>query len=307
MAGIENADNKSVDYKFPKVWVGYIFALIISIQKGLPLMEEQRFQATYLTNIIYLVSVGYWIFCVFRIHDILRRATLCKYHIREAEAAFYHLIPFYNIYWIIKWPIELSKYLRGRGNVRIIPGLYLGLGLLISSIASLYYTGIGLAIMYTIIFYIANKLKNDIELSKGEIIDDVGYEQKGQPSFDNSDINAKRPTIITIICIFSFASIAFTTLLAVPFYWAAGIRYITFIITANIVGLICMLAYWKMKKWGVILYAISVVAGQVIAYFVVPMPFTAALHIEVISRLLGVVYGIFVFVIGVIYFKNMKW
>ena len=75
----------------------------------------------------------------------------------------------------------------------------------------------------------------------------------------------KRPLIITIICIVLFISYLFGFFsLLIPDARNAvtqqyGASVIAFTVLSGIVGLVAIIGYWKMRKWGVYLYCASIV------------------------------------------------
>lgn len=116
-----------------------------------------------------LIGLGgwiYWIVCVHRIHKILAELTHERYPITAAEAAGKHFIPFYNIYWIIKWPVEISRYLNDRQRVRMIHGAIVGVLLLLAALSRLVDGAVGLAMLFGVTLYISAKLKRHVQILK---------------------------------------------------------------------------------------------------------------------------------------------
>ena len=75
--------------------------------------------------------------------------------------------------------------------------------------------------------------------------------------------NKKRPTAITIICILGFIGAAFT----IPMIFSdlaaqVGSWYPPFLGLSAVVGLVCMLGLWKMKKWAAYTYIVFVALNQ---------------------------------------------
>jgi hypothetical protein len=74
-----------------------------------------------------------------------------------------------------------------------------------------------------------------------------------------------RPVPITIICVLSAIGLAF----AIPLIFsdvarAIGAWYPPFLAIATIVGAICTVGFWLMKKWSVYLYTAMFVVNQVV-------------------------------------------
>ena len=75
--------------------------------------------------------------------------------------------------------------------------------------------------------------------------------------------NKKRPTAITIICILGFIGAAFT----IPMIFSdlaaqVGSWYPPYLGLSAVVGLVCMLGLWKMKKWAAYTYIVFVALNQ---------------------------------------------
>jgi hypothetical protein len=77
----------------------------------------------------------------------------------------------------------------------------------------------------------------------------------------------QRPVIITVICIIGFVG-AGLSLLALAAWGmlsrAIGAWYPPFLLLATVVGLVCMIGMWQMRKWSVFLYTGFVVLNQVV-------------------------------------------
>ncbi|MFH1170450.1 MAG: hypothetical protein V1704_02735 [Candidatus Vogelbacteria bacterium] len=76
-----------------------------------------------------------------------------------------------------------------------------------------------------------------------------------------------RPTIITIICVFGFVAVLF--ILSSLFMSSArleitqqyGSTFLPITIFTTLLGLIGLVGYWKMRKWGVYFYTAMVVVS----------------------------------------------
>ena len=152
----------------PWVWVGFLFAFaffvleILFVALGL---EEHG-----VDRILMVILVGgwiYWLVCIHRIHKILAELTHNRYPISPGEAAGYHLIPFYNLVWIFKWPIQLSEYLNQRGRVKIIPGGLIGTFFLLALLLRFVDGSIGMLCMFGVLMYVSAKVKQHVKTLRG--------------------------------------------------------------------------------------------------------------------------------------------
>lgn len=77
----------------------------------------------------------YWLFCVDRLHEILLEATDGQYPITPTRAGLYHFIPVYSLYWVVKWPNEIARFVNRRlPHKRMmigVPGVLLLVGFLL--------------------------------------------------------------------------------------------------------------------------------------------------------------------------------
>lgn len=112
--------------RLPKLWIGYllnILLIVFSAYAG-PIIETLSKTANFppvekvpialplfiIFSALSIVTPVYWFFCVYRIHAALGKMTNDSYPITPWRGVLYHLIPFYNLYWIMKWPREIIGY-----------------------------------------------------------------------------------------------------------------------------------------------------------------------------------------------------
>lgn len=75
----------------------------------------------------------------------------------------------------------------------------------------------------------------------------------------------RRPTVITVLCIYLFIG----GILAIPlfiskFVQKIGMWYPPYLAFSTIVGLICVIGLWKMRKWSIFTYTALVVLNQIV-------------------------------------------
>ncbi|MEA2174587.1 MAG: hypothetical protein QOD00_2179 [Blastocatellia bacterium] len=151
----------------PWVWFGYIFAFAFLVAEVLHVALDLSEGFKLILILIALSGWIYWLFCVSRFHKILEELSAGRYPIDPPKAVGYHFVPFYNFYWLFKWPRVLANYLNERGRVRIVNGYLLGFMLLLSAILRLFDGALGLACLYTVTLYISSKLRRHIDQVKG--------------------------------------------------------------------------------------------------------------------------------------------
>lgn len=76
--------------------------------------------------------------------------------------------------------------------------------------------------------------------------------------------NAKRPIIITVICVLGVIGGLMTVpLIFSPIARGIGAWYPPFLALSAVIGLICMIGLWQMKKWAAYTYTGFAACGQV--------------------------------------------
>jgi hypothetical protein len=169
---------------FPWVWVGFLFAFAFFVTEvAFVIMTfdwEQEVSTTtdsqlmLVLGLVGLPGMIYWMFCIHRLHKILAELTHGRYPNTPLETALKHIIPFYNLYWIFKWPGEFSDYLNRRGRVTIISGTALGVLLLLGLIVFRVIDGsIGMAWLTGVTMYMSSRLKAHVKALKGIMPDQL--------------------------------------------------------------------------------------------------------------------------------------
>ena len=118
------------DVHLPKVWPGYLFALVIfflSIQAvpfidvvikngKFPSFAEVPIAILLLALFIVfsIISVFYWFQSVYRFHLVLKQITNDAYPISPWQAALFHFIPVFWYYWIFKWTKGITVVLNDK-------------------------------------------------------------------------------------------------------------------------------------------------------------------------------------------------
>jgi len=105
---------------FPRIWVGYLLGVatliaeIIAVTLHPELAKEPLLIPPLYLFLANFISLVYWMVCVYEFHAILSRVTAGTYPVKPLRAAWFHLIPFYGLYWVFKWPRELARFVNSR-------------------------------------------------------------------------------------------------------------------------------------------------------------------------------------------------
>ena len=133
----------------PRVWIGLIFVVapFLLLMSGSPGYEMQRFDSQGnmedltpsnpmipYAAILLIIGWGYWIYCIHRMHKVLLH-TKSDYPISPNKAAWFNLIPFYNLVWVFQWTNQIVKYVNENSSQKMLvgwTGAFLCFGLVIT-------------------------------------------------------------------------------------------------------------------------------------------------------------------------------
>lgn len=156
----------------PRLWPGFALAGLFVVAevveiRFLPPELQPEFTVGPLGAAVSLGGFGYWLFCVHRLHRVLAAMAPGGYPISPARAAYFHLIPLFNLYWVVHWPYVLAKFLQEQGAVQIISGQLLGLFFFISVILGRLVDGaLGLAGFFAVTAYLTAKIRQQQSVGK---------------------------------------------------------------------------------------------------------------------------------------------
>jgi hypothetical protein len=90
-------------------------------------------------------------------------------------------------------------------------------------------------------------------------------ETSSPPPIETTATSTSRPTAITVICILGFIG----GLLTIPFIFTniarnIGAWYPPYLAFSAVVGFVCMVGLWKMRRWAVFTYTGFVALNQIV-------------------------------------------
>jgi len=157
----------------PKIWIGFLIALLLIVAGMSYIILGKPELIFILFYVLTLSAYLFWIYCIHKLHVILRGLTGGRHPVTATRAAVFQLIPFFNIYWIFKWPIEFSKSINKIGETSMIHGFIIGLLFLLSLIISKIDASSGIISLFLLTLYLNKKLlvtRNKIKLANLKII-----------------------------------------------------------------------------------------------------------------------------------------
>jgi hypothetical protein len=148
----------------PMIWIGYVLGLATIIAEfiavGLhPELEKAGGIPPLYLFLVSFVGGVYWFVCVYRYHVILATVPGWKHPISPARAVGFHFIPFYNLYWVFKWPKEIANFVNLRLRAPIMKPLPVGIAILGALILRVLDPGFGLMLLFFPMSYISECLR----------------------------------------------------------------------------------------------------------------------------------------------------
>jgi len=161
-------ETEKISAELPNFWVGYIIAALFLIGQILQIVVRLISVKQRVYPMISPIGVAgwiYWFICIYQMHKVLAELTNSMYPITPAAAVGYHFIPLYNVYWILKWPAEIAKFVNahlGRKATFKGTGVFLFLApFLIRMVGA----GIPLIIVFSVGLYLSRKILQVIQKS----------------------------------------------------------------------------------------------------------------------------------------------
>lgn len=108
--------NLALAEALPKIWIGYalcvatFIAEVIVVSNHPEIAAGQLFIPPLPLFLLGFISSVYWLVCVHQLHVVLAHVPAWKHPISPARAVWFHFIPFYNLYWLYKWPAETARF-----------------------------------------------------------------------------------------------------------------------------------------------------------------------------------------------------
>jgi hypothetical protein len=150
--------------RFPRIAYGYLIALaffLIAFAEATVTAQEVK-KGTPLLLGLNIVSILYWLYCVYALHGILRTVTQGAHPITPAKAVGFHFIPGYNLYWFFLWPNELANFVNHRSARQVVPRWWPGGILMAGLLLRFFDASLGFLVLFGVLTYLARKLKESL-------------------------------------------------------------------------------------------------------------------------------------------------
>jgi len=162
-----------VQAAMPKIWIGYVLSFasfigeIIAFVRhpdvfkdpgnGLIVPPLEMFLPVFITRV-------YWFVCVYQIHKVLKAIPGYAHPVSPGRAVGFHFIPFFQLYWIFRWPIAIAEFINARFQRQLVRGWIIGLGILFALVWSLAEPVTGSLLLFLLTAYLAALLKRAITI-----------------------------------------------------------------------------------------------------------------------------------------------
>jgi hypothetical protein len=140
----------------PKVWVGYVLAVVVLIAEITATLQSNLLVVY---GLVALEAWLYWLYCVYKFHDVMDRIPGYNHPISPSRAVAMHFIPLYNFYWTFKWPKEIATFVNWRMQSQSMDGRIVGLLVLLAAVVSRFVdTFIGMLLLFSSGVYISRRI-----------------------------------------------------------------------------------------------------------------------------------------------------
>jgi hypothetical protein len=150
--------------KLPVIWIGYLLGVatiaaeFVALRFHPELAKGGGIPPLYLFLVSFVGGV-YWFVCVHRYHVLLAVVPGWKHPISPARAVGFHFIPFYNLYWVFKWPKEIANFVNARLRAPVMKPLPVGIAIVGALVLRFLDPGFGLILLFFPLSYISECLR----------------------------------------------------------------------------------------------------------------------------------------------------
>jgi hypothetical protein len=148
----------------PQIWIGYllgvatIVAELVAVGLNPDLAKQGGIPPLYLFLVSFIGGV-YWLVCIYRIHVVLAHAPRWRHPISPARAVGFHFIPFYQFYWIFKWPREIANFVNSRLPQPLMKPVAVGVAVLAALLLRILDPGFGLMLLFFPMSYLSECIR----------------------------------------------------------------------------------------------------------------------------------------------------
>ncbi len=145
----------------PRMWIGFALSAMILVSEFIDFdsgVQQTGTKSNAVFFILVLTAWIYWLWCVHRYHDIMTSIRGYHHPISPGQAVARHFIPFYNFYWLFKWPSEIATFVNWRSQAPAMHGWIAGLLVLGGFLLRFVDGSIGMAVVFAGGIYISRQI-----------------------------------------------------------------------------------------------------------------------------------------------------
>lgn len=145
----------------PRMWIGFTLSALILVSEFINFDkggEETGTSSNLVLLLCVLAAWFYWLWCVHRYHDIMTSIPGYRHPISPGQAVARHFIPFYNFYWMFKWPSEIATFVNWRTQSFEMRGWIVGMMVLGGVLMRLVDGSIGMCMVFAAGVYISRTM-----------------------------------------------------------------------------------------------------------------------------------------------------
>jgi len=148
----------------PRMGIGFVLVLlsfVTAMIEGAVNPELARQEPPVGFYLVFLIGAWfYWLWCVHRYHDIMCSVSGYRHPISPGQAVARHFFPFYNFYWVFRWPSQIATFVNWRAQANVMHGWIAGLLVLGAVILGRMIDGsVGLVLLFGCGFYISRQIR----------------------------------------------------------------------------------------------------------------------------------------------------
>jgi hypothetical protein len=157
----------------PIVWIGYLLGVatiaaeFVALGLHPELAKEGGIPPLYLFLVSFVGGV-YWLVCIYRIHVVMAHVPGWTHPISPARAVGFHFIPFYNLYWVFRWPREIANFVNPRLRQPFMKPVAVGVATLAALILRVLDPGFGLILLFFPISYVSECIRRALAASSAQ-------------------------------------------------------------------------------------------------------------------------------------------
>lgn len=146
--------------RLPRVWLGMLLTVACAVAVFLCLeVRPLNLGIVTLAAALWIAPHVYWVFCVHRLHKVVREITNGGYGITPMQAVVGNIVPVWNLYWAFAWTSALDRWCGERTGTKPVPGLWGGL-ILVGLVVYTKVDGmVGAAILLVVIWVFNRKIR----------------------------------------------------------------------------------------------------------------------------------------------------